>query len=210
MNTFALPGKKTVERNEWIILRSIPSITNIFFYYFPDIAMDNDVEMLDDDHLHLLFADSPPPFEDEPGSPPADAPAPADEPAPEPAPPAAAPSPPPPPPPPPPSPPPARERRRGRRPRSPSPYRRPREPRRRPEQRDRERADRPRRRPRNRSPVERRKYVQSSIYFQLKTDQLTRSTLLSFLQGDVTIVVGKATLDASVTSHGGEHALRPL
>ena len=98
------PGKRTVERNKWIILTSVPSITNIFFYYFADIAMDNDIEMLDDDHLQLLFADSPPLSEDDPASLPGDAPGPADELAPEPAPPAPAPLPdaaPPPPPPPP-------------------------------------------------------------------------------------------------------------
>ena len=98
-----------VERNEWIILTFIDFITNISFCYFAELAMD-DIEMLDDNHLQLLFADSPPLLEDEPASPAegADRPAPAlpahhmpaDPPPPAPAPPAPAPAPPPPPAPP--------------------------------------------------------------------------------------------------------------
>ena len=197
-----------VERNEWITLRSLPSITNIFFYYFPDFTMDNDMDMLDDDHLHLLFAESPPPYEDEAASPPADAPAPPEEPVAEPAAPAPAPPPPEPalPPPPPPPPPAPRERRCGRRARTPPSTPR-RERRRRAEDRDRGHDERPlRRRSRSRSPVDRRKYIQSPVYFQFKTDQLTRSTVLSFLQGDVTIVVSRATLEETVNSHAEEHA----
>ena len=54
------PGEKTVERNEWVIFTLIHSITNISFCYFADnITMDSDYEMMDDDHLQLLFADSP-------------------------------------------------------------------------------------------------------------------------------------------------------
>ena len=174
--------------------------------------MDNDMEMLDDDHLHLLFADSPPPYEDEAGEQPADAAAAADEPvaeppAPAPAPPppaaaAAAPAPAPPPPPPaPPSPPPAPADRRRRRPRSPpSPPARREHRRRRGDDHREDRERTPRRRSRSRSPVDRRKYIQSPVYFQFKTDQLRRSTVLSFLQGDVTIAVGRATSGESVGS----------
>ena len=200
--------KKTLQRNEWILLRSVTSITNIFFYDFPDFTMDHDVEMLDDDHLQLLFAQSPPLYEDDEEERPPDAAA-ADNPQVDEVPaPAAA---PPPPaaaadapiaevpaaaaaPPPPPAAEPA-DRGRGRR-RSPDspPGRRDRRRRQADDRHhDRERMPRRRSRSRSRSPVDRRKYIRSSVYFQFRTDQLRSSTVVSFLQGDLTTVVGRAT-----------------